>query len=212
MEKLNTLTGIAAPLDRANVDTDAIIPKQFLKSISRTGFGPYCFDEWRYEDQGVLGMDCSQRPLNTTFSLNQSQYQGAQFLLTRQNFGCGSSREHAVWALKEMGFRVIIAPSFAEIFFSNCFKNGVLPIILPEAQMDVLFQEAESTKGLTLTLNLEAQTLENTSGETFSFEIDEARKHALLEGLDEIGTTLKFADDIQNFESNRPTFFALDNS
>ncbi|MCC5857074.1 MAG: 3-isopropylmalate dehydratase small subunit [Ectothiorhodospiraceae bacterium] len=196
-------TGLVAPLDRANVDTDAIIPKQFLKSIKRTGFGPNLFDEWRYLDHGEPGQDCSQRPLNPDFVLNQERYQGASVLLARQNFGCGSSREHAPWALEDFGFRAIIAPSFADIFYNNCFKNGLLPIVLPEDAVDRLFQETEATPGYQLRIDLPAQTVTTPSGQVLPFEIDAGSKHMLVEGLDEIGLTLTHADDIRAYEQRR---------
>ena len=203
MEKLNKLNGIVAPLDRANVDTDAIIPKQFLKSIKRSGFGPNLFDEWRYLDVGEPGMDNSKRPLNPDFVLNQPRYQGAQILLARQNFGCGSSREHAPWALLDYGFRVIIAPSFADIFFNNCFKNGILPIVLDEATVDRLFKEVAASEGYRLAVDLEAQTLTTPTGEVIRFEVDPFRKHCLLEGLDDIGLTLQHVDAIRAYEAKR---------
>ncbi|SCZ67961.1 3-isopropylmalate dehydratase small subunit [Thiohalomonas denitrificans] len=203
MEKFEKLTGLVAPLDRANVDTDAIIPKQFLKSIKRTGFGPNLFDEWRYLDHGEPGMDNSQRPLNPEFVLNRPRYQGASILLARQNFGCGSSREHAPWALLDYGFRVIIAPSFADIFFNNCFKNGILPIVLPEATVDKLFRETEAKEGYRLTVDLAAQRITTPSGEVFEFEVDASRKHCLLEGLDDIGLTLQHVDEIRAYEQHR---------
>lgn len=203
MEPLTQVTGLVAPLDRANVDTDAIIPKQFLKSIKRTGFGPNLFDEWRYLDHGEPGQDCSRRPLNPDFVLNQDRYRGASVLLARRNFGCGSSREHAPWALKDYGFRVIIAPSYAEIFYNNCTKNGVLPVVLGEEQVQRLFDEAEATPGYELAVNLPAQTVTTPGGETFAFEIDPFRKHALVEGLDEIGLTLRHAGEIRAYEQRR---------
>ena len=201
MKAFTTLTAVVAPLDRANVDTDAIITKQFLKSIKRSGFGPNCFDEWRYLDHGEPGIDNSNRPLNPDFSLNQARYQGANILLTRKNFGCGSSREHAPWALDDYGFRAVIAPSFADIFFNNCYKNGLLPIVLPEEAVDQLFQELAATEGYQLTVNLADQTLTTPSGQVFSFDITEHRKHCLLNGLDEIGLTLARADQIKTFET-----------
>jgi len=203
MEKFTTLNGLAAPLDRANVDTDAIIPKQFLKSIKRTGFGPNLFDEWRYLDHGEPGMDNSKRPLNPDFVLNQARYQGAQVLLGRDNFGCGSSREHAPWALEDYGFRAIIAPSFADIFYNNCFKNGILPIILDASIVDQLFRETEANEGYTLTVDLPQQQVTTPSGESFAFEIDEFRKYCLLNGLDDIGLTLQHVDDIKAYEEKR---------
>ena len=203
MEKFNKLTGIVMPLDRPNVDTDAIIPKQFLKSIKRTGFGPNLFDEWRYLDHGEPGMDNSKRPINPDFVLNQPRYQGAQILLARENFGCGSSREHAPWALLDYGFRVIIAPSFADIFYNNCFKNGILPIVLDAGTVDALFREVEANEGYQLTVDLENQTITKPDGSVIPFEIDEFRKHRLLEGLDDIGLTLEHADEIRAYEERR---------
>ena len=203
MKAFTKITAIVAPLDRSNVDTDAIIPKQFLKSIKRSGFGPNAFDEWRYLDHGEPGMDNSKRPLNPDFSLNQPRYQGAQILLTRKNFGCGSSREHAPWALDDYGFRAVIAPSFADIFFNNCYKNGLLPIVLTEEQVDQLFKEVEANEGYQLSIDLARQTLTTPSGETFTFDITEHRKHCLLNGLDEIGLTLQHADEIRDFEEKR---------
>ena len=203
MKAFTKITAIVAPLDRSNVDTDAIIPKQFLKSIKRSGFGPNAFDEWRYLDHGEPGMDNSKRPLNPDFSLNQPRYQGAQILLTRKNFGCGSSREHAPWALDDYGFRAIIAPSFADIFFNNCYKNGLLPIVLTEEQVGQLFKEVEANEGYQLSIDLAEQTLTTPSGETFTFDITEHRKHCLLNGLDEIGLTLQHADEIRDFEEKR---------
>jgi 3-isopropylmalate/(R)-2-methylmalate dehydratase small subunit len=203
MEALNKVDGIVAPMDRPNVDTDAIIPKQFLKSIKRTGFGPNLFDEWRYLDHGEPGMDNSKRPLNPDFVLNQERYQGAKILLARENFGCGSSREHAPWALQDYGFRVIIAPSFADIFFNNCFKNGVLPIMLDAAKVDQLFKEVEASPGYTLNVDLPAQTITTPGGEVISFEVDSFRKHCLVNGLDDIGLTLQHADDIRAYEAKR---------
>ena len=201
MQAFTTLTGLVAPLDRANVDTDAIIPKQFLKSIRRAGFGPYLFDEWRYLDRGEPEMDCSNRPLNKDFVLNQPQYQGAQILLTRENFGCGSSREHAPWALEDYGFRAIIAPSFADIFFNNCFKNGILPIVLPAETVDELFKELAD--GYQLTIDLQAQTITTPSGRSIAFAVDENRRYRLLNGLDDIGLTLQHADKIIAYEAKR---------
>ncbi len=208
MKSFTTLKAIVAPLDRSNVDTDAIIPKQFLKSIKRTGFGVNCFDEWRYLDKGEVGMDNSRRPLNPDFSLNQLQYKNAQILLTRKNFGCGSSREHAPWALDDYGFRAIIAPSFADIFFNNCYKNGLLPIVLSEEIVDKLFNEVATQDGYQLTIDLQNQTVTTPSGEVFSFDITEHRKHCLLNGLDEIGLTLQHADEIKAFENKRKQQFA----
>ncbi|WJW74518.1 3-isopropylmalate dehydratase small subunit [Thiohalobacter sp. IOR34] len=203
MKKFETFTGLVAPLDRPNVDTDAIIPKQFLKSIKRTGFGPNLFDEWRYLDRGEPGEDHSQRPLNPDFVLNQPRYQGAEILLARENFGCGSSREHAVWALTDYGFRVVIAPSFADIFYNNSFKNGLLPIALDAETVDRLFRETEATEGYRLTVDLEHQRITTPGGENISFEIDPFRKHCLLEGLDDIGLTLQHADEIRAYEARR---------
>ena len=203
MKAFTQINALVAPLDRANVDTDAIIPKQFLKSIKRSGFGPNAFDEWRYLDHGEPGMDNSKRPLNPDFSLNQARYQGAQILLTRKNFGCGSSREHAPWALDDYGFRAVIAPSFADIFFNNCYKNGLLPIVLSEEQVEQLFQEVAAQEGYQLAIDLAQQTLTTPSGEVFHFDITEHRKHCLLNGLDEIGLTLQHADEIKAFEAKR---------
>lgn len=203
MKAFTTLDGLVAPLDRSNVDTDAIIPKQFLKSIKRSGFGPNAFDEWRYLDHGEPGMDNSRRPLNPDFSLNQPRYQGAQILLTRKNFGCGSSREHAPWALDDYGFRAVIAPSFADIFFNNCYKNGLLPIVLDEAVVDQLFREVEAEEGYCLEVDLQRQTVTTPGGQSFAFDITEHRKHCLLNGLDEIGLTLQHAEDIKAFEARR---------
>jgi 3-isopropylmalate/(R)-2-methylmalate dehydratase small subunit len=201
MEKFTVHEGLVAPLDRANVDTDAIIPKQFLKSIRRTGFGPNLFDEWRYLDHGEPGMDNTHRPLNPDFVLNQPRYQGASILLTRKNFGCGSSREHAPWALDQYGFRAIIAPSFADIFFSNSFKSGLLPIVLDEAKVDALFNEVKAFDGFKLVVNLEQQTVGTPDNRlVFEFAIDDFRKYCLLNGLDDIGLTLRHADDIHAYE------------
>lgn len=203
MKPFTRLDGLVAPLDRANVDTDAIIPKQFLKSIKRSGFGPYAFDEWRYLDHGEPGMDCTKRPLNPDFVLNQARYQGASVLLARENFGCGSSREHAPWALEDYGLRAIIAPSFADIFFNNCFKNGVLPVVLAADVVDQLFRETVAAEGYKLTVDLAAQTVTTPSGEAFAFNVDPERKHRLLNGLDDISLTLKFTDQIQAYEARR---------
>ncbi|GAB4120335.1 MAG: 3-isopropylmalate dehydratase small subunit [Sideroxydans sp.] len=212
MQKFEKFSGLVAPLDRANVDTDAIIPKQFLKSIKRSGFGPYLFDEWRYLDHGEPGMDCRNRPLNPDFVLNQPRYQGAQILLARENFGCGSSREHAPWALADFGFRVIIAPSFADIFFNNCFKNGLLPIKLGAEKVDALFKAVAANSGYALDVDLEKQTLTATDGVSYAFEVDGFRKHCLLNGLDDIGLTLQHQDDILAFEAKhraaQPWLFA----
>lgn len=203
MEKFNVHTGVVAPLDRENVDTDAIIPKQFLKSIKRTGFGPNAFDEWRYLDHGEPGQDNSKRPLNPDFVLNQPRYQGASVLLARKNFGCGSSREHAPWALQQYGFRAIIAPSFADIFFNNCYKNGLLPIVLAEQQVDHLFNDTYAFNGYQLTIDLEAQVVRTGDGREYPFEIAAFRKYCLLNGYDDIGLTLRHADKIRQFEAER---------
>ncbi|MCB5206152.1 3-isopropylmalate dehydratase small subunit [Methylovorus mays] len=200
MQAFTQLNGVVAPLDRANVDTDAIIPKQFLKSIKRSGFGPNAFDEWRYLDHGEPGMDNSKRQINPDFVLNQPRYQGASILLTRENFGCGSSREHAPWALLDYGFRAIIAPSYADIFFNNCFKNGILPIILNADVVDSLFQAVEADEGYKLTVDLVTQTVNTPDGKSYPFEVDAFRKHCLLNGLDDIGLTLQHVDDIKTFE------------
>ncbi len=200
MKAFTQHTGLVAPLDRANVDTDQIIPKQFLKSIKRTGFGPNLFDEWRYLDVGQPYQDNSKRPLNQEFVLNQPRYQGASILLARENFGCGSSREHAPWALDEYGFRCVIAPSFADIFFNNSFKNGLLPIILSDAEVEQLFQEVDSHQGYQLTVDLAEQTVISPSGTVYRFEMDEFRKHCLLNGLDDIGLTLQDHEAIASFE------------
>lgn len=207
MKSFTQLKGLVCPLDRANVDTDAIIPKQFLKSIERAGFGPYLFDEWRYTNYGEPGMDCTNRPKNPDFVLNKPRYQGAQILLARDNFGCGSSREHAPWAIDDYGFRVLIAPSFADIFFSNSYKNGILPIVASNEIVDRLFAECEATEGYTLDVNLETQTVTTPSGFSFSFDITPHRKHCLLNGLDEIGLTLVHADEIRAFEDKRKADF-----
>ena len=202
MEKFQIFTGNVAPLDRANIDTDAIIPKQFLKSIHRTGFGPYLFDEWRYMDHGEPGQDCSTRPLNKSFVLNQARYKNASVLLTRENFGCGSSREHAPWALAEYGFRAIIAESFADIFYNNCFKNGILPISLTKEIIQSLFEKTDSNTGFDLTVNLVNQLLTDSKGNVTYFEIESFRKDALLNGMDEIGLTLSYKEKINEFEIN----------
>ncbi|ABE49972.1 MULTISPECIES: 3-isopropylmalate dehydratase small subunit [Methylobacillus] len=201
MQAFTQLNGLVAPLDRANVDTDAIIPKQFLKSIKRAGFGPNAFDEWRYLDQGEPGKDNSKRPLNPDFPLNFPRYQGASILLTRENFGCGSSREHAPWALLDYGFRAIIAPSFADIFFNNCFKNGILPIVLDAEIVDSLFKEVEANEGYHLLVDLQSQIVQTPGGRHYAFEIDPFRKHCLLNGLDDIGLTLQHVDEIKAFEA-----------
>jgi 3-isopropylmalate/(R)-2-methylmalate dehydratase small subunit len=195
--------GLVGPMDRANVDTDMIIPKQFLKSIKRSGFGPNLFDELRYLDQGEPGQDCSNRPLNPDFPLNEPRYKGASILLARKNFGCGSSREHAPWALEDYGFNAVIAPSYADIFYNNCFKNGVLPVILTESEVDELFQELASDEGYHLDIDLAAQTVTTDSGKVFSFDLDEFRKECLLSGLDEIGLTLTSSDLIKEYEIER---------
>ncbi|MDX8408425.1 MAG: 3-isopropylmalate dehydratase small subunit [Mariprofundales bacterium] len=200
MQPLIELDGLVAPIDRANVDTDAIIPKQFLKSIRRSGYGPYLFDEWRYLDHGEPGMDCSNRPRNPDFILNQSRYQGASILLARENFGCGSSREHAPWALENYGFRCVIAPSFADIFYNNCFKNGMLPLTQDAAVMDRLFAECVANEGYRLKIDLAGQCIVTPSGERLAFEVDSFRKRCLLEGLDDIALTLQHADEIRAFE------------
>lgn len=203
MRKFTTVSGIVVPLDRANVDTDAIIPKQYLKSVKRSGFGPNLFDDWRYLEPGEPGMDHSQRKLNPDFILNQPRYRGAEILLARKNFGCGSSREHAVWALDDFGIRAVIAPSFADIFFNNSFKSGLLPIVLNEETVDALFIEVEQQEGYTLKINLSEQKLKTPSGEEISFEVDAFRKHCLLNGLDDIALTLQHAEDIRQYEAER---------
>lgn len=212
MRKFELLDGLVVPLDRANVDTDAIIPKQFLKSIKRSGFGPNAFDEWRYLDHGEPGMDNSKRPLNKDFVLNQPRYAGAQILLARENFGCGSSREHAPWALEDYGFRVIIAPSFADIFFNNCFKNGLLPIKLAADKVDTLFKAVATKEGYKLKVDLEQQTITAPDGTAYKFDVDAFRKHCLLNGLDDIGLTLQHVDAIKAFEAKhkaaQPWLFA----
>lgn len=201
MDKFVRLEGLVAPLDRSNVDTDAIIPKQFLKSIKRSGFGPNAFDEWRYMDVGQPGQDNSQRPKNPNFVLNQPRYQGAEILLTRANFGCGSSREHAPWALLDYGFKAIVAESFADIFFNNCFKNGILPLVVTPEQLKLLLDDAERGANATLTVDLAAQTISGPDGGTLHFDIDPARKQVLLEGLDDIAATLKSDPAIAGFET-----------
>lgn len=204
MKVFNVHKGLVAPLDRANVDTDAIIPKQFLKSIKRTGFGPNLFDEWRYLDVGEPGMDNSKRPVNPDFVLNQPRYQGSSILVARENFGCGSSREHAPWALDDYGFRCIIAPSFADIFFNNCFKNGLLPLRLSESEVSRIFDEVKAFPGYQLTIDLPNQVVLNPQGDVMgTFEIDAFRKNNLLKGLDEIGLTLQHADEIRAYEERR---------
>ena len=210
MKPLTIHLGLVAPLDRANVDTDAIIPKQFLKSIKRAGFGPNLFDAWRYQDEGQPGMDCNKRTLRPEFVLNQPRYKGASVLLARQNFGCGSSREHAPWALEDFGFRVLIAPSYADIFFNNCFKNGLLPIVLPGEKVDELFRLTEAYEGFSLEINLPEQTVRavppvGATNSTFecSFEVESFRKHCLVNGFDDIGLTLQKAEAIRAFEAKR---------
>jgi 3-isopropylmalate/(R)-2-methylmalate dehydratase small subunit len=204
MEPFRLLKGLVAPLDRANVDTDAIIPKQFLKSIKRSGFGPNLFDAWRYLDRGEPGMDNAKRPLNRDFVLNDPRYNGAQILLVRRNFGCGSSREHAPWALLDFGFRAIVAPSFADIFYNNCFKNGLLPIVLSEHEIDRLFAAASAFPGFGLAIDLDRQTVAAPDGSmAFAFEVEPFRKHCLINGLDDIGLTLTHADEIRAFEAKR---------
>ena len=205
MEKFIKLDGLVAPLGRANVDTDAIIPKQFLKSIKRSGFGPNAFDEWRYMDQGEPGQDNSKRPKNPNFVLNQARYQGASILLARSNFGCGSSREHAPWALQDFGFRAILAESFADIFYNNCFKNGLLPIVLPKVEMDALFGLTEHSPGYRLTVDLAAQRIVRPDGHAISFDVDPFRKECLLNGWDDLGLTLRHAEKIREFEARRRT-------
>ncbi|HJV24590.1 MAG TPA: 3-isopropylmalate dehydratase small subunit [Aromatoleum sp.] len=200
MNKFTVLNGLVAPLDRENVDTDAIIPKQFLKSIHRSGFGPHCFDEWRFLDTGYIGIDPASRRPNPDFELNQPRYQGASILLTRDNFGCGSSREHAPWALEQYGIRALVGPSFADIFFNNCFKNGLLPITLPAGVIDRLFDEVAVTEGYRLTIDLEQQAVVTPAGEAIPFDIDPFRRRRLLNGLDDIGETLLHAAEIVAFE------------
>lgn len=202
MEKFETHTGIAVAMNRANVDTDAIIPKQFLKSIKRTGFGEYLFDGWRYLDEGQPGMDCSKRPLNPDFELNKAEFQGATILVAGPNFGCGSSREHAPWALQQYGFKAIIASSFADIFFNNCFKNGLLPIVLKEEEVDGVLGLIEATPGIKLTVNLLDQRI-CIADLVLNFEVEPFRKHCLVNGLDDIGMTLQHADQIKAFEASR---------
>lgn len=203
MKSFTKVTGVVAPMDRANVDTDMIIPKQFLKSIKRTGFGKNLFDELRYLDEGQPDQECTGRPLNPDFPLNKARYQNATVLLTRKNFGCGSSREHAPWALDDYGFRCVIAPSFADIFYNNCFKNGLLPLVLSEEIVERLFTELYANEGYELTIDLAEQQVITPSGESFSFEVDEFRKHCLLQGLDDIGLTLEQADAIKAYEAER---------
>ena len=205
MQKFTLLNGLVAPLDRANVDTDAIIPKQFLKSIKRSGFGPNLFDEWRYLDHGEPGRDNSRRPLNPEFVLNLPRYKGAQILLARENFGCGSSREHAPWALEDYGFRAIIATSFADIFFNNCFKNGLLPIRLAVEQVEELFRAVAAKVGYKLTVDLEQQIISTQDGKLYKFEVEAFRKHCLLNGLDDIGLTLQHVHEIKTYEAKHRT-------
>ncbi len=203
MNKFTVHQGLVAPMDRENVDTDAIIPKQFLKSIRKTGFGPNLFDEWRYLDVGQPGVPESDRKPNPDFVLNQPRYRGASVLITRRNFGCGSSREHAPWAIDQYGFRAIIAPSYADIFFNNCFKNGLLPIVLSEAQVDQLFNEVHAFPGYQLTIDLERQVIVKPQGEEIPFEVNAFRKYCLINGLDDIGLTLRHKDKIEAFEKER---------
>jgi 3-isopropylmalate/(R)-2-methylmalate dehydratase small subunit len=205
MQPFENFTGVVCPLDRSNVDTDAIIPKQFLKSIQRSGFGPNLFDEWRYLDVGEPGMDNSQRPQNPDFVLNDPRYREASILLARKNFGCGSSREHAPWALADYGFKVIIAPSFADIFFNNCFKNGILPIVLKEEAVSDLFALSGDEEALRIAVDLPAQALQLPDGRSIGFEVDAFRKHCLLNGLDDIGLTLQHVDEIKAFEARHRT-------
>ena len=200
MEKFQKFTGIVAPMDRANVDTDAIIPKQYLKSIKRTGFGPNLFDDWRYLDRGEPGIDNNERRVNPDFVLNKTPYKHAQILLARENFGCGSSREHAVWALTDFGFKVVIAPSFADIFFNNSFKSGLLPIVLNSTVVDQLFEELDDHEDYQLSIDLENQLINNSAGAQIPFDVDKFRKHCLLNGLDDIGLTLQHAEQIKSFE------------
>lgn len=204
MKKISKIQGIVAPLKAANVDTDVIMPKQFLKSIRKTGYGQHLFDAWRYEDLGVLGMDCSKRPLRESFVLNRPEYQQAKILLAEDNFGCGSSREHAVWGILEFGLEAVIAPSFADIFYNNAIKNGLLPVVMEEKHIVELFQFCQNNAGLEMVIDLKPQTLAY-AGKTVEFEIDQASKHKLLEGLDDIALTLKFADQIKSYEKNRQT-------
>jgi len=206
MQAFTRLEGLVVPMDRANVDTDAIIPKQFLKSIKRTGYGPFLFDEWRYEDVGQPEMDCSHRPIRKDFVLNQSRFKGAEIMLARENFGCGSSREHAPWAILDYGISCVIAPSFADIFYNNCFKNGVLPIVLQDDEMDVLFAETAENEGYKITIDLKTQTVTTPSGQSFAFEVDDFRKHCLLNGLDDIGLTLQHAEAIKSYEDKRKSY------
>ncbi len=203
MEAFTSINGLVIPIDRANVDTDAIIPKQFLKSIQRTGFGPNLFDEWRYLDKGEPGEDCSNRPLNKDFVLNLPRYRGAQILLARENFGCGSSREHAPWALLDYGIRCVIAPSFADIFYGNCFKNGILPVKLDASAVDSLMADTFANEGYTLAVDLQAQSVTTPAGETYNFDVEEFKKHCLINGLDDIDLTLQHAHAIWTYEQQR---------
>ncbi|MEI7426605.1 MAG: 3-isopropylmalate dehydratase small subunit [Betaproteobacteria bacterium] len=203
MQAFKVHQGLIVPLDRENVDTDAIIPKQFLKSIARTGFGQNLFDAWRYLDPGEPGVDCTNRPLNPDFILNHGRYQGASILMARKNFGCGSSREHAPWALVQYGFRAVIAPSFADIFMNNCYKNGLLPIVLTSSQVDHLFNETFSFNGYQVTIDLEKQIVIAADGRTYDFDITPFRKYCLINGLDDIGLTLRHSDKIKHFEAQR---------
>ncbi len=203
MKSITIVSGIVAPMDRANVDTDLIIPKQFLKSIKRSGFGPNLFDELRYLDEGEPGQDCSNRPLNPDFPLNHERYSGASILLARENFGCGSSREHAPWALEDFGISCVIAPSYADIFYNNCFKNGVLPIVLDSAEVDDLFAQMYASEGYQLTVDLPRQVVLKPNGSELAFEVEAFRKHALVNGLDDIGLTLQSAQAIRDYEQAR---------
>jgi len=203
MDAFSQIDAVVAPMDRANIDTDAIIPKQFLKSIQRTGFGVFLFDEWRYLDQGQPGMDVTGRPLNDDFVLNQDRYKASKILLTQDNFGCGSSREHAPWALLDFGFKVILAKSYADIFYNNCFKNGILPIVLPTEVIDDLFAQVAAHPGMSLKVDLPSQTITSPNGDSIAFEVEPFRKHCLLEGLDDIGLTLANLDDINAYEARR---------
>jgi len=205
MQAFTILNGLVVPMDRANVDTDAIIPKQFLKSIKRTGYGPFLFDEWRYEDVGQPEMDCTHRPIRKDFVLNQARFKGAEIMLARENFGCGSSREHAPWAILDYGISCVIAPSFADIFYNNCFKNGILPVVLQDDEMDVLFAETQAAEGYKINVDLNTNTVITPSGQSFSFEVDDFRKHCLLKGLDDIGLTLENAEAIKTYEAGRQT-------
>ncbi|MFT5175904.1 MAG: 3-isopropylmalate/(R)-2-methylmalate dehydratase small subunit [Gammaproteobacteria bacterium] len=205
MDSFTKLVGVVVPIDQANVDTDAIIPKQFLKSIKKSGFGPNLFDEWRYLDSGEPGVDCSARPLNTDFVLNQDRYKNSQVLLARDNFGCGSSREHAPWALTDFGIRCVIAPSFGDIFSANCFKNGLLPVVLGEADVAELFEQVLVQPGYQLDIDLQAQTVTRPDGKVMRFDVDEFRKGCMLQGLDEIGLTLQQRREVTNYEQRRRT-------